>query len=188
MSAVGCVLARLLQQAWLWSAYWRLYPLWNLLRQAVPEIELPPEPGMRWNIRYRLHLRVIEIRDAQLVLRPYSVTAIARMAAAIAEESGLPPDRAAAVTEAAIIISALRFRSCGSVCRHNRIPADHVGPGTWQRHPCRGSQAHPGVPRHPPVLYRAARRRPPAKPGYVSFVSGISPSSWSASGASRTRR
>ena len=122
------MLARLLQQTWLWSAYWRLYPLWNLLRQAVPEIELPLEPGMRWNIRYRLHRRVIEIRDAQLVLRPYSVTAIARMAAAIAEESGLSPDRAAAVTEAAIIISALRFRMRGSVCRHNPIPADHVGP------------------------------------------------------------
>lgn len=122
------MLARLLQQAWLWSAYWRLYPLWNLLRQAVPEIELPLEPGMRWNIRYRLHRRVIEIRDAQLVLRPYSVTAIAKLAAAVARESGLSPDRAAAVTEAAIIISALRFRPCGSVCRHNRIPADHVGP------------------------------------------------------------
>ena len=63
------MLARLFRQAWLWSAYWRLFPLWHLLRQAVPEIELPPEPGMRWNIRYRLHRRVIEIRDAQLVLR-----------------------------------------------------------------------------------------------------------------------
>jgi len=25
----------LFRQAWLWSAYWRLYPLWHLLRQAV---------------------------------------------------------------------------------------------------------------------------------------------------------
>ena len=41
------VLARLFRQAWLWSACWRLFPLWHLLRQAVPEIELPPEPGMR---------------------------------------------------------------------------------------------------------------------------------------------
>ena len=110
------------RQAWLWSVYWRLYALWNLLRQAVPEIELPLEPGMRWNIRYRLHRRVIEIRDAQLVLRPYSVTAIARMAAAMAAESGLSPDRAAAVTEAAIIISVLRFRLCGSVCVTTAFP------------------------------------------------------------------
>ena len=54
------MVARVFRQTWLWFAYWRLYPLWHLLhplwhllRQAVPEIELPPEPGMRWNIRYR---------------------------------------------------------------------------------------------------------------------------------------
>jgi len=29
------VLAGLFRQAWRWSAYWRLYPLWHLLRQAV---------------------------------------------------------------------------------------------------------------------------------------------------------
>jgi hypothetical protein len=49
-------------------------PLWDVLRQAVPEIELPAEPRMRGNIRYRLHRRVIEIRDPQLVLRPYAKT------------------------------------------------------------------------------------------------------------------
>ena len=75
------MLARLLRQAWLWSAYWRLYPLWHLLRQAVPEIELPLDSGMRWNIRYRLHRRVIEIRDALLILRPYSIGVIVRLAA-----------------------------------------------------------------------------------------------------------
>ena len=41
-------------------------------RQVIPEIQLPPEPGLRWNIRYRLQRRVIEIRDAELVLRPYA--------------------------------------------------------------------------------------------------------------------
>jgi hypothetical protein len=120
------MVARLFRQTWLWFAYWRLYPLWHLLRQAVPEIELPPEPGMRWNIRYRLHRRVIEIRDAQLVLRPYSPSMVAKLAAAIAEESGLPPDRAAAVVEAAVIVSSLRSRARGSVYRHDSIPEDHV--------------------------------------------------------------
>ena len=60
LAEAGRVLARLFRQAWLWSAR-RLYPLWDVLRQAVPQIELPTEPGMRWNIRYRLHRRVIEI-------------------------------------------------------------------------------------------------------------------------------
>ena len=49
------MLARLSRQAWLWPAYWRVYPLRDALRQEIPEIELPPEPGVRWNIRYRLH-------------------------------------------------------------------------------------------------------------------------------------
>ena len=123
----GCMLACLFRQAWLWSAYWRLYPLRNVLRQAVPEIELPSDPGMRWNIRYRLYRRVIEIRDAQLVLRPYAAAVIARLATAIALESGLPPDRVAAVAEAAIIVSALRSRARGPACRHGRTPGDLVG-------------------------------------------------------------
>ena len=41
--------------------------------------ELPPDPAMRRNIRYRLHRRVIEVRDAQLVLRPYSSAAVAAL-------------------------------------------------------------------------------------------------------------
>ena len=121
------MVARLFRQTWLWFAYWRLYPLWHLLRQAVPEIELPPEPGMRWNIRYRLHRRVIEIRDAQLVLRPYSPSVFAKLAAAMAQESGLGSDRAAAVVEAAVIVSSLRSRAGGSVCRHDGISEGQVG-------------------------------------------------------------
>jgi hypothetical protein len=39
------MLARLFRQAWLWSAYGRLFPLWHLLRQVVPEIELPLSPA-----------------------------------------------------------------------------------------------------------------------------------------------
>jgi hypothetical protein len=58
---------------------------------------------------------VIEIRDAQLVLRPYSSAAVARLAAAVAQESGLSQDRTAAVAEAATIISALRARGRGSM-------------------------------------------------------------------------
>ena len=81
---------------------------------------------MRWNIRYRLHRRVIEIRDAQLVLRPYSASAVTKLAAAMAQESGLSPDRAAAVVEAAVIVSSLRWRIPGSVRRHNAVPEDNV--------------------------------------------------------------
>jgi hypothetical protein len=121
------MLARLLRQAWLWSAYWRLYPLWHLLCQAVPEVELPLDPGMRWNIRYRLHRRIIEIRDAQLILRPYSIRVLVRLATAMAQESGLSSNRVAAVAEAVTIVSALRFRVRGSMGRHNCVPENRFG-------------------------------------------------------------
>ena len=82
---------------------------------------------MRWNVRYRLHRRVIEIRDTQLVLRPYSPSVVAKLAAAMAEESSLHSDRAAAVVEAAVIVSSLRSRAGGSVCRHDGISEGQVG-------------------------------------------------------------
>ena len=63
-------LAMLSRQGLLWCAYWRLHLLWATLRRAVPQIELPRQPGTRFNVRYRLHRRVIEIRDAQLILKP----------------------------------------------------------------------------------------------------------------------
>jgi hypothetical protein len=110
LAEAGRVLARLFRQAWLWSAYWRLYPLWDVLRQAVPEIELPAEPRMRWNIRYPLHRREIEIGDAQLALRPSAKTELAGLIAAAAKSSSLPPDKAAAVVEAAAIVSSLQSR------------------------------------------------------------------------------
>jgi len=118
LAEAGRGLARLFRQVWLWSAYWRLYPLWDVLRQVVPEIELPAEPEMRWNIRYRLHRRVIEIRDAQLVLRPYEEAEVTELAAAAAKSAELPPDTAAAVVEAAAIISSLRSR------RRSSLPGD----------------------------------------------------------------
>jgi hypothetical protein len=121
------VLTRLFRLAWLWSAYWRLYPLWDALRLVIPEIQLPPEPGMRWNIRYRLHRRVIEIRDAELVLRPYAAAEVAGQAAATARSSGLRPDVAAAVVEAAIIVSSIQSRLRGARSGHDDIPRDHVG-------------------------------------------------------------
>ena len=124
-AAAGRVLARLFRQAWLWSAYWRLYPLWDVLRQEVPEIELPPGPGMRWNIRYRLHRRVIEIRDAQLVLRPYEEE-IAGLIAAAARSADLPPDRAAAVVEAAAIVSSLRSRLRSSLPGDDAVSREYV--------------------------------------------------------------
>jgi len=157
------MLARLFRQAWLWSAYWRLYPLWHLLCQAVPEIELPLDPTMRWDISYRLHRRIIEIRDAQLVLRTHSVRILVKLAAAIARESGLSPDRTAAVTEAAIIVSALRFRMSGSMRSLGPVPRDHAGElcGVDMRAEAASLVLVCRAVRHSRIVRRAAGRVPP---------------------------
>ena len=107
-------LARWLRRAWLLYAYWRLRPLWVMLGQVIPEVELPREDGLRWNIRYRLHRLVIEIRDAQVVLRPYASAGIASHAEAATRSSGLSPRRRAAVIEAAILMNALGARRHGT--------------------------------------------------------------------------
>src|SRR2546429_680560 len=133
---------RLFRQAWLWSAYWRLYPLWNVLRRGAPRSERRRAPGVRGTSRYRLYRRVIEIRDAQLVLRPYAAAVIARLATAIARESGLPPDRVAAVAEAAIIVSALRSRERGPACRHGRMPGDLTGGEPRHQLPAQAARAN----------------------------------------------
>ncbi len=64
---------------WLESyrAYRRLRPLWWALYRSVPSIALDPPPSRLLDLLpprdldYRLYRRVIEIRDAQLALRPY---------------------------------------------------------------------------------------------------------------------
>ena len=51
-------LAMLSRHGQLWYAYRQLHPLWATLRHAVPQIELPRQPGTRFNVRYRLYRRV----------------------------------------------------------------------------------------------------------------------------------
>jgi hypothetical protein len=118
-------LAKLAQQGLLWYAYWRLHLLWATLRRAVPQVELPRQSGTRFNVRYRLHRRVIEIRDAQLLLRPYWRSDIAGQAAAAARSAGLTEPKHSAVVEAAVILTAVNARQQGSRPRHDGIPAEH---------------------------------------------------------------
>jgi hypothetical protein len=52
-------------------SYRALYPLWNAVCKESPEIVLEPRnPGVS-NLHYRLHRRVVEIRDGWRALRPY---------------------------------------------------------------------------------------------------------------------
>jgi Family of unknown function (DUF6545) len=122
------VLEFMSRQGRMWGAYWRLHPLWATLSRAAPDVQLPPQPGTRFNARYRLHRRVIEIRDAELALRPYWNREIAGQAADAARSARLPADRRDAVVEAAVIVTALDARLRGAPAPHDGALAEPAGP------------------------------------------------------------
>ncbi|MGW6912700.1 MAB_1171c family putative transporter [Kitasatospora sp. NPDC054939] len=90
-----------------YRSYLRLTPLWRAVYRAAPDVVLePPHRLPRWlpprPLDYHLYRRVIEIRDAQLVLRQAAdPIAVHRLAQA----HGQPHE---AVCEAAVLRSALR--------------------------------------------------------------------------------
>ncbi|MER7416555.1 MAB_1171c family putative transporter [Micromonospora peucetia] len=77
----------------------RIEPLWQALRAAMPHIALDTSGG--WPLpraEFALYRRVIEVRDAQLTLRPYAHPDVSRW---------LGPAADPAVVEAAVIAVAL---------------------------------------------------------------------------------
>lgn len=125
-------LTGLLRHAWLVYAYWQLRPLRVMVGRAIPEVGLPPDGGLRWNMRYRLLRRVIEIRDAQVVLRPYADAGTGSRAGAAARSAGLSPARCAAVAEAAVLMNGLRARLRGDPprCDDRAAVPGGASPGT----------------------------------------------------------
>ena len=119
-------LAMLSRQGLLWCAYWRLHLLWATLRHAVPQIELPRQPGTRFQLCYRLHRRVIEIQDAQLILKPYWRSDISDQAAAAARSARLTPERRRAVVEAAVIVTALDTWQQDTPARYGGTSPEHA--------------------------------------------------------------
>ena len=99
----------------------RLYPLWLALYQASPQIALfPPVPFLAdilaWRqLEFRLHRRVVEIRDGQLMLRPYRHPAAMEYARELCATAGLAEEEAAVVLEATDLAVALRMRAAGRV-------------------------------------------------------------------------
>ena len=104
-------------------AYRRLRPLWQAVRAAVPEIALPPGPSA--DIGYRLYRRVIEIRDGQLALRPYSDPQAVAMAESEARSEGVTGADLEATIEAALLATAISARESG-LPRHD--DPDHLPP------------------------------------------------------------
>lgn len=99
----------------------RLYPLWFVLCQASPQIALFPPVSLlsdilAWrHLDFRLHRRVIEIRDGEVMLRPYRHPAALVYARDVCADVGLTEERATVVLEAADLAVALRMRAAGQV-------------------------------------------------------------------------
>ena len=85
----------------------RLRPLRAALLHAVPEATGAAMPGVRPAGRARLHLHIVEIRDAALALRPYRDPLVALDAAIAARRRGLAGDDLAAAAEAAVLAAAM---------------------------------------------------------------------------------
>ncbi|EOD66470.1 MAB_1171c family putative transporter [Amycolatopsis vancoresmycina] len=100
-----------------WSAlnvtYYRLFPLWDALSKAFPDIAL--DAPRSWfgrriplrNASLAVYRRVIEILDARLRLRPFLDEQVADSARGRIEEAGIPAARADAIVEATVLKEAL---------------------------------------------------------------------------------
>lgn len=97
-----------------YRAYHRLYPLWNALYRAIPDIALDPPTSaladrlILRDIDFRLYRRVIEIRDGQRELRPWLDPAVASAAARLGRQANLTNHELDATIEAAKLAAALK--------------------------------------------------------------------------------
>ena len=91
----------------------RLMPLRSALCDAIPEAASIVVPDGRRALRFRLYQRVIEIRDAALMLRPYRDPEVASAAARAAHADGLSGRELAATVEAAVLAAAVRAWNAG---------------------------------------------------------------------------
>ncbi|GAA3258822.1 MAB_1171c family putative transporter [Streptomyces lavendulae] len=114
--------ARLLEWAHSYRSYRALYPLWRDLYESSPDIVLePPGSASVSDLNYRLHRRVIEIRDGWRDLRPY-IDRTAPVAAAA--DPGAGEEYRQAHAEAARIRQALDAKRAGTVPDLNKDAGD----------------------------------------------------------------
>ncbi|MFD8986262.1 MAB_1171c family putative transporter, partial [Streptomyces sp. NPDC059564] len=114
--------ARLTDWARRYRSYRALYPLWRDLYESSPDIVLePPGSASVSDLDYRLHRRVIEIRDGWRDLRPY----IDRSAhGGDAADPGAGEEYRQAFAEAAQIRQALNAKRAGTIPDHNKDAGD----------------------------------------------------------------
>lgn len=98
-------------------SYQSMEPLWRALAEASPDIVLEPGPRGSWlrhgDFDFHLRRRIIEIHDAQLILRAYRTQQDEQTARLRAIEAGLTGIDAAAYVEAVCLHAALLAKQHG---------------------------------------------------------------------------
>ncbi|MFE3329748.1 MAB_1171c family putative transporter [Streptomyces sp. NPDC059176] len=104
-----------------YQSYRALYPLWRDLYESSPDIVLEPPGAAVSDLNYRLHRRVIEIRDGWRDLRPYiDRTSNGPGGAA----PGVSAEIRQAFAEASQIKQALHAKRAGTIPADNKDAAD----------------------------------------------------------------
>ncbi|MGI8682378.1 MAG: MAB_1171c family putative transporter [Mycobacteriales bacterium] len=102
-----------------YRAHRQLRPLWKAMHQATPGIALtPPASQARElisfrDLRFRLHSRILEIRDGRLALRRYFRRDVAERARRKAREQGMTPQEETVTVEAATLAAAIEDKAHG---------------------------------------------------------------------------
>ncbi|MCI2417378.1 hypothetical protein MOQ72_08070 [Saccharopolyspora sp. K220] len=91
----------------------RLHPLWRRLAEELPQITLPAGVYAQEAAQFALYRRVVEIRDAQLVLRSYIHPEVSTWAREATVAAGLGEQQAHQVVEAACLAAALDAHEAG---------------------------------------------------------------------------
>ncbi|GGU59733.1 hypothetical protein GCM10010211_25860 [Streptomyces albospinus] len=121
ISSWGPSAGKLLEWARSYRSYRALYPLWRDLYESSPDIVLEPPGASVSDLNYRLHRRVIEIRDGWRDLRPY----IERTAnGAPGADRGASEESRQALAEAAQIRQALHAKRIGTIPDDNKDAGD----------------------------------------------------------------
>ncbi|MEV7616649.1 MAB_1171c family putative transporter [Streptomyces sp. NPDC089799] len=120
-SSWGPSAARLLEWSRTYRSYRALYPLWRDLYEASPDIALEPPGASVSDLDYRLHRRVVEIRDGWRDLRPYIDRATPGSGG---PESGASEESRQAFTEAAQLKQALQAKRTGTIPHDNKDAGD----------------------------------------------------------------
>ncbi|THA86690.1 MAB_1171c family putative transporter [Streptomyces sp. A0592] len=128
----GPPVSRLTEWSRSYRSYRALHPLWRDLYEASPDIALEPPGSSVSDLNYRLHRRVVEIRDGWRDLRPYIDRETSAAGVAGGETAGSAANAGSeagaelrqAFAEAAQIRQALQAKRTGIVPDHSKDAGD----------------------------------------------------------------